>query len=78
MCVCVCVCVCENNDPVQMQVQGYVRGASQAGVFVTLSRGIEARVRLANLAEGYVEDPVASFPVGKHVRGWVLSCAADK
>ncbi|KAK9804637.1 hypothetical protein WJX73_002075 [Symbiochloris irregularis] len=60
------------------QVEGYVRAASQAGVFVTLARGLEARVRLANLSEGYVEDPVGSFPAGKHVKGWVLSCAANR
>lgn len=61
-----------------MQVQGYVRGASRAGVFLTLERGLEARVRLANLSEGYVEDPVTAFPAGKHVQGWVASLADNR
>lgn len=61
-----------------MQVQGYVRHASKQGVFVTLSRALDARIRLSNLAEGFVADPLAAFPAGMHVQGHIVSIAPSK
>lgn len=60
------------------QVQGYVKSASRAGVFVVLSRQLDARVRLSNLADSFVAEPEASFPPGKHVRGWIVSVEPGK
>ena len=60
------------------QVQGYVKSASKAGVFVALSGALDARVQLSNLAEGFVADPEAAFPVGKLVQGRILAISPDK
>ena len=55
-----------------------MKSASKAGVFVTLSTNLDARIRLSNLAEGFVADPEADFPVGKLVQGRILNVASDK
>ena len=55
------------------QVRGYVKGVSSAGAFVALARDMEARVKLNNLADGYVEDPKTAFPQGKLVQGRILA-----
>ena len=52
---------------------GYVKSASKAGVFVTVSKGKDARINLANLASVFVEDPVKDFPAGMCVRGKLVS-----
>ncbi len=54
------------------RVTGYVRAAGRAGVFVALARGLDARVRLRQLADGFVDDPAAAFPEGRRVEGTVL------
>jgi rRNA biogenesis protein RRP5 len=54
------------------RVAGYVRAAGRAGVFVALARGLDARVRLRQLADGFVDDPAAAFPEGRRVEGTVL------
>lgn len=56
-----------------MQVCGYVKVASKAGVFVALGPGMDARVKLANLANHFVEDPAKDFPIGKCVQGKLIS-----
>ena len=56
-----------------VQVQGYVRAVGPQGVFVTLGRAVDARIRLSNLADTYVEDPAAAFVPGQLVRGTILS-----
>ncbi len=61
-----------------LQVRGYVRSVSPAGVFVCLSDSITARVRLSNLADTFVEDPKADFPEGRLVQGKVISTTGDK
>ena len=57
-------------------VHGYVRSAQPpgkgAGVFVALSSGQDARVQLRMLSDDFVDDPVATFPPGKYVRGHVI------
>lgn len=56
-----------------LQVQGYVKNVSAVGVFVTLSSSVEARVKLGQLSDTFVEDPKAIFPVGHLVSGRILS-----
>ena len=54
-------------------MQGYVRAVGAQGVFVTLGRGVDARIRLSNLSDTFVEDPAAAFVPGQLVQGTVLS-----
>jgi hypothetical protein len=55
------------------QVAGYIKAVSGAGAFVALAADLDARVRLSNLADGFVPEPAAAFPVGRLVRGRVLA-----
>ena len=52
---------------------GYVSAVNASGAFLALARDLTARVRLSNLADGFVPDPAAEFPVGRLARGRVLS-----
>lgn len=61
-----------------MQVIGYVKAASKYGVFVSLSDGIDARVKMSNLADSFVEDAAQAFPQGKLVKGHLISITKDK
>eukprot|EP00850_Spirogloea_muscicola_P013563 SM000092S24531 [mRNA] locus=s92:547777:562774:- [translate_table: standard] len=54
------------------EVQGYVKSCNKKGCFVTLGIDIDAQVLLSNLADNFVDDPVATFPPGKLVHGRVL------
>ncbi|CAA6662870.1 unnamed protein product [Spirodela intermedia] len=56
-----------------MPVQGYIKGVTPKGCFVTLSRKIDARILISNLSDGYVEKPEVEFHVGKLINGKVLS-----
>ena len=58
-----------------MQVSGYVKAVSSAGVFVALARNAEARVKMGHLSDSFVKDPKAAFPEGKLVHGRVISSA---
>ena len=53
-------------------VAGYVASVSRAGAFVSLARRLDARVRLSDLAPGFVADPASAFPAGTLVVGTVL------
>lgn len=53
-------------------MQGYIKNVSGAGAFVALGSEVEARVKLNNLADGFVEDPKQAFPEGKLVRGRII------
>ena len=55
-----------------LKVCGYVKAGGPAGVFVCLARNCEARVRLGQLSDAFVDDPAAAFPPGKKVTGRVL------
>ena len=50
-----------------------MKGVGRAGAFVVLARGLEARVKLGNLADGFVAHPEQAFPEGKLVTGRVVS-----
>ena len=54
-------------------VRGYVKSASTRGLFVALSRSVDAYARLCNLAETFVTEPAASFPAGMLVTARVMS-----
>ena len=58
-------------------VAGYIASVGRAGAFVTLARGADARVRLSDLADGFVSDPASAFPAGTLVTGRVLSVDAS-
>ncbi|KAL2897412.1 rRNA biogenesis protein RRP5 [Bienertia sinuspersici] len=67
-------CVQKIEDlQLDMVVHGYVKSVTSKGCFVLLSREVDAKIKLANLSDGYVEDPAKDFPVGKLVKGKVLS-----
>jgi rRNA biogenesis protein RRP5 len=53
-----------------------VRHVSAKGLFVTLDRDRDARVKLSNMSDGFVEDPAAAFPEGAWVKGRVVAAAA--
>eukprot|EP00658_Telonema_sp_P-2_P005377 TRINITY_DN12009_c0_g1_i7.p1 TRINITY_DN12009_c0_g1~~TRINITY_DN12009_c0_g1_i7.p1 ORF type:complete len:1771 (-),score=448.79 TRINITY_DN12009_c0_g1_i7:212-5524(-) len=52
-------------------IQGYVRDISSKGCFVALASNITARVKLSDLADGFVDEIAQEFPVGKLVKGRV-------
>jgi rRNA biogenesis protein RRP5 len=52
-------------------VQAYVVETNRKGCFVRLSRGVQGRVILKELSDGFLPDPAASFPVGRLVVGKV-------
>jgi len=54
-------------------VWGYVKSCSQKGLFVSLGRGVDARVLLSNLSDAFVKAPAEVFPPGTRVQGRVLS-----
>jgi ribosomal protein S1 len=54
-------------------VTGFVKQCTKGGCFVAISRSVDARVKLCNLADDFVADPSAAFPKGKLVTGVILS-----
>ena len=54
-------------------LHGFVKSATPKGVFVTLGRGVDARVKLSNLADAFVPSPETAFPPGSRVTGRVLA-----
>jgi predicted RNA-binding protein with RPS1 domain len=55
------------------QVQGYVRGVSDKGLFLALDRTHHGRVKKNQLSDGFIEDPAAAFPLGTLLTARVLS-----
>jgi rRNA biogenesis protein RRP5 len=47
-------------------------------MFVVLDRSHDARVKLSQLSDGFVEDPAAAFPVGSRVEGRIVSVEHTK
>ncbi|KAL3684900.1 hypothetical protein R1sor_002922 [Riccia sorocarpa] len=50
-------------------VQAFVKSASSKGCFVVLSRSVEGRILIKDLADTFLQDPAESFPPGKLVTG---------
>ncbi|XP_062112321.1 rRNA biogenesis protein RRP5 isoform X2 [Humulus lupulus] len=67
-----CVAKIEDLHP-NMEIQGYVKNVTSKGCFIFLSRKLDAKILLSNLSDGFVDDPVKEFPVGKLVTGKILS-----
>jgi len=67
----------ENSKPLVVgdKCAGYITNVGNAGVFVSLSRSMDARIKLRQLSDEFLEDPKAAFPVGMYVCGTVI--AAD-
>lgn len=61
-----------------MQVAGYVKNVAAVGMFVSLSSSVEARVKLGQLSNTFIEDPKAAFPVGQFVSGRIVSIQGDR
>ncbi|KAF6004289.1 hypothetical protein F1559_004735 [Cyanidiococcus yangmingshanensis] len=59
-------------------VDAFVRRVDNAGVFVNLAPGLVARCLLRDLASGFVQDPVAAFPVGMRVRAMVVDSGVNE
>jgi rRNA biogenesis protein RRP5 len=59
-------------------VQGFVIDTNKKGCFVRLARCVEGRVTLKELCDGFLPDPVSSFPMGRLVVGKVKSVRPHK
>ena len=55
------------------RVAGYIAAVGRPGAFVALSRGLDGRVPLRDLASGFVPEPAAAFPPGTLVVGRVAA-----
>jgi len=55
------------------RVAGYVAAVGRPGAFVALSRSLDGRVPLRDLAAGFVPEPAAAFPPGTLVVGRVAA-----
>jgi rRNA biogenesis protein RRP5 len=59
-------------------INAYVISTNKKGCFLRISRSIEGRVILKELADGYLHDPEALFPMGRLVIGKVKTVNAGK
>jgi len=55
-----------------------VKSAAKVGVFVAIGRGVDARVKLGQLSASFVEDVAVAFPIGKLVKGRIISVTGDR
>jgi len=60
------------------KVSGYVKSTGKMGVFVVLSRHLEARIKLRQLSDDFVENPSQAYPPGKLIQGKVMAIENDK
>jgi hypothetical protein len=63
--------------PVGAVVNGFVSSTTSSGCFVRLQHDVDARVLIKDLADSFVQDPVAEFPPGRLVAGCVLTVDAN-
>ena len=68
----------DDDSPPQVgdTVQAYVKNTTKQGCFLRLSRHVDGRVLLKELTDGFVPNPVSSFPSGRLVVGKVKSVDA--
>ena len=59
-------------------VNAYVVNTNKKGCFLRLSRNVEGRVLLKELADGFLHDPEVSFPMGRLVVGLVKAIKDGK
>ncbi len=55
------------------KVSGYVKAAGKMGVFISIGRDVEARIKLRQLNDEFVEDPLQKYPPGTFVQGKVMA-----
>ncbi|THH02559.1 hypothetical protein EW026_g275 [Hermanssonia centrifuga] len=72
----------EINDLSEIQVgatvRGFIKTVAEHGLFVTLGRGIDARVQIKELFDAYVKDWKSHFTANKLVKGRILSVDTEK
>ncbi|KAF9270026.1 nucleic acid-binding protein [Marasmius fiardii PR-910] len=54
-------------------VRGYIKGVAEHGLFVTIGRGIDARVQIRELFDDFVKDWKPRFQTHQIVKGRILS-----
>ncbi|KAL4538228.1 hypothetical protein Ndes2526B_g03454 [Nannochloris sp. 'desiccata'] len=54
------------------RVSGYVKSSGATGVFICLARGIDARIKLRQLSDEFVENVGKLYPPGTYVEGSVM------
>ncbi len=54
------------------RVSGYVKSSGSTGVFVTVARGVDARIKLRQLSDEFVENVEKVYPSGVYVEGSVM------
>ena len=59
-------------------INAYVASTNKKGCFLRLSRNVEGRVILKELADGFLHDPETSFPMGRLVVGRVKAIKEGK
>lgn len=55
------------------KVSGYVKVAGKMGVFITIGRDLDARIKLRQLNDEFVEDPLQDYPPGTYVQGKIMA-----
>ncbi|TCD61307.1 rRNA bioproteinsis protein rrp5 [Steccherinum ochraceum] len=58
--------------------RGFIKSVAEHGLFVTLGRGIDARVQIKNLFDEFVKDWKSRFVANQLVKGRILSVDVEK
>ncbi|PVF94509.1 hypothetical protein CPB86DRAFT_43532 [Serendipita vermifera] len=59
-------------------VRGFVKEIAESGLFVSLSRNLDARIQIKELFDQFIQDWKAQFRVNQVVQGRILSIKKDK
>jgi rRNA biogenesis protein RRP5 len=60
-------------NTVGSSVRGFIRSVGKSGGFLSIGRHVVARVLLSDLADEFVKEPSATFPVGMLVSGKIIA-----
>ena len=60
------------------KIAGYIKASGPNGVFISLSRAVDARIRLRQLSEQFIPDVVSAYPVGQYIEATVLKVEDGK
>jgi rRNA biogenesis protein RRP5 len=67
----------EITDTAQLSVgdvvRGFVKSAADSGLFIELGGNLVARTKISDLSDHYIKDWKTQFPVGKLVKGRIMS-----
>ncbi|KIO08444.1 hypothetical protein M404DRAFT_938123 [Pisolithus tinctorius Marx 270] len=58
-------------------IRGFIKSVSEHGLFVTIGRGIDARVQIRELFDEYIKDWKSRFVTNQLVKGRILSVDVD-